>query len=85
MIISEEQVRCAAEYLKTQRTPTCSSISNEVPDPALVAGIVDMLSRTPEIRLDRIESARYMIDGHMPDAGEVASKLIGRVISDSLR
>jgi len=44
-----------------------------------------MLCSSPEVRYDRVLHARRMMDGHMPDSEELASKLIGRVISDSLR
>lgn len=84
-MISDEQVRRVAECLEADSRPSTTPATNEVPDPSLIAGIVDMLCNSPEIRYDRVEHARRMIAGNMPDSGELASKLVGRVISDSLR
>ncbi|MDI6692906.1 MAG: hypothetical protein QMD76_06350 [Anaerosomatales bacterium] len=39
----------------------------------------------PEIRIDRVRQAAYVADGYLPDPDTVAAKLIGRVISDSIR
>ncbi|MHB1018602.1 MAG: hypothetical protein ACYC1R_00150 [Coriobacteriia bacterium] len=85
MMISDEQMLRVAECLKADCAPTATPISHEQPDPELVAGIVDMLAVMPEMRYDRIQHARQMIDGHMPNSGELAAKLVGRVLSDSLR
>ncbi|MBN2247224.1 MAG: hypothetical protein JW733_00845 [Coriobacteriia bacterium] len=85
MMISDEQVRRVAECLKADRASGAVPAPHTRPDPSLVAGIVDMLRDVPELRPDRMEHARQMIDGNMPDSGALASKLVGRVLSDSLR
>lgn len=85
MMISDEQMLRVAECLKAEMAPTAQSTSSSGPDSALVAGIVDMLAVMPEMRHDRIEHARQMIDGHMPNSDQLAAKLVGRVLSDSLR
>ncbi|MHB1135500.1 MAG: hypothetical protein ACYCXR_10070 [Coriobacteriia bacterium] len=84
-MISDEQMLRVAECLKAEKAPTSTTTRHDQPDPTLVAGIVDMLAVMPEMRHDRIEHARKMIDGHMPNSGELAAKLVGRVLSDSLR
>ena len=85
MMISDDQMRRVEECLSCGPAPTPSVVLQQKPDPALVAGIVDMLCGIPELRHDRIEHARHMIDGNMPDSDELAAKLVGRVLSDSLR
>ncbi len=85
MMISDEQVRLVTECLRTGSKPSALNTPRIAPDPALVADVVDMLAAIPELREDRIEHARQMVDGHMPASAEVASKLVGRVLSDSLR
>ncbi len=85
-MISDEQVHRVVQSLRTQQAvsaPVRTSIPSA--DPDLVAGIVDMLCCTPDLRLDRIESAKRLVNGAMPRSDEVASKLLGRVLSDSLR
>ena len=84
-MISDEQMLRVAECLKAETAPPASPTPHVQPDPALVAGIVEMLAVMPEMRHDRIEHARQMIDGHMPDSDVLAAKLVGRVLSDSLR
>ena len=86
MMISEEQVRRVAESLKTQHAFSAATRSTvAVTDPDLVAGIVDMLCCIPELRQDRVEQGRRLVNGSMPGSDELAAKLIGRVLSDSLR
>lgn len=84
-MISDEQMRRVVQCLSGDSAVMAPSAPAQKPDPSLVAGIVDMLCEIPELRHDRIQHAREMIDGHMPDSDELATKLVGRVLSDSLR
>jgi len=84
-MISDDQMRRVEQCLSCSPAPTPSLVLQQEPDAALVASIVDMLCGIPELRHDRIEHARHMIDGNMPDSDELAAKLVGRVLSDSLR
>ncbi len=87
MIISEEQVRLAVRYLQTPDAKCadlqgCSAVS--IP-PELLDRVKAELDSTPETRQDRVDHARTMLDGHTPSSREVADKMIGRIVSDSLR
>lgn len=87
MIISEEQVRLALEYLHT----TDPDIDRRIIDPSggvtpeLVERIKTQLEGMPETRLDRVAEARELIAGTSPSSSDVAAKMIGRIISDSIR
>lgn len=87
MMISDEQVRRAVEYLRT---------SEEYPEPVreaendpsaleLVDRVVEVLRDIPDVREDRIAHARVLVDDALPSSEELAAKLIGRVVSDSIR
>ena len=87
MIISEEQVRLAVRYLQTPDAKCadhydCSAAS--IP-PELLDRVKAQLDSTPETRQDRVDHARSMLDGQKPSSREVADKMIGRIVSDSLR
>lgn len=87
MIISDEQVRRVVEYLQTSDeydvTSRTQSRSEGYTD--LVDRVVREVSAMPDVRGDRVEQARAMMAFNPPDPGLVADKLIGRVLSDSLR
>lgn len=53
--------------------PCCAASSL---DPELVAAIRAKLDATPEVSPERIERGKQMLVGGMPDADEVASRLI---------
>ncbi|MDO9557813.1 MAG: hypothetical protein Q7J82_09625 [Coriobacteriia bacterium] len=87
MIISEEQVRRAVEYLHTQ-TAHSAAVAIRTPDEAtieIIRRVIDLLRCTPDVRVDRVAEARVLLAGSMPSTEVVAGKLIGRVISDSIR
>ena len=52
---------------------------------ALVDRVVEALRQIPDVREDRVQHARVLIDDSLPSADELASKLIGRVVSDAIR
>lgn len=86
MMISDEQVHRVVQSLRTQQAVSAPvRVATPSADPNLVAGIVDMLCCTPDLRQDRIESAKRLVNGAMPGSDELAAKLLGRVLSDSLR
>jgi hypothetical protein len=86
MIISDEQVRLALGYLQSahdeRRTALVDTSADSV---ALVQRVRAQLDAVPETREDRIAEARDVLEHAGFDSGEVASKMIGRAISDSLR
>jgi hypothetical protein len=87
MIISEEQVRRAAEYLQTQSAYTVTEttpLSDEAAA-AIIGRVAAALSELPDVRADRVAEARILLAGTMPSTDVVAGKLIGRVISDAIR
>lgn len=85
MIISDEEAHQAAKYIqaKRARSESLPSTPEGVPD-ELVARVRDELARLPETRDDRVASARAHL-GEKPRGDEVAAKMLGRLISDSLR
>ena len=91
MIISEEQVQRAIEYLQTSETHgTGDGGAHPVPVDLLVPSellsrVTAALSELPDVREDRVAEARMRINGTRPASEDVASKLIGRVISDAIR
>ena len=87
MIISDEQVQRVVDYLHTPEEYGARrrAALPLAPTSEFVDHVVDMLQHTPDVRQDRVAEAREMLCGHMPDSDVVASKLIGRVLSDSLR
>ncbi|MCK8114106.1 hypothetical protein [Anaerosoma tenue] len=47
--------------------------------------VVASVCSLPDVREERVEEARRRMTHAMPDPDEVASKLIGRVLSDFVR
>jgi hypothetical protein len=84
MIISEEQVRLAADYLRTHDTQGRSALHGEVPE-HLLKQVQEILAKLPETRDERVTEAKHRLKDHPPTADEIAGKIIGRAISDSLR
>ncbi|TDB39845.1 MAG: hypothetical protein D9V44_02560 [Actinobacteria bacterium] len=87
MIISDEQVRRVVEYLHTPeeysargRTAVLASPSAE-----LVDLVIRELGELPDVRADRVQQARELIGAEILTSDMVAGKLIGRVLSDSIR
>jgi hypothetical protein len=83
MIISENQARLAAEYLKEHPGGSrCrpSDVSAELLDAARSAA-----TNAPETRPDRIRDAEHYLDVGEVDSHQIAAKMIARIISDSMR
>ncbi len=90
MIISEEQVRRAVEYLQTTergdaQTGAGSRFGDEPVPPELLEKIRRSVEGTPDLRDDRVAHGRALLGGHEPSGSQVAEKMIGRIISDSIR
>lgn len=86
MMISDEQVRRAVEYLRTSDAYTVSLPSeSDSSAKELVVRVVESLRELPDVRPDRVEHAKLLMAEDLPSAEELAAKLIGRVVSDSLR
>lgn len=86
MMISDEQVRRAVEYLRTSDEHTATPGLAVDPSALLMVDrVVEALRDIPDVREDRVAHARVLMDEELPSAEELASKLIGRVVSDSIR
>jgi len=86
MMISDEQVRRAVEYLRTSdEYPVAVESESDPAALALVDRVVEALREIPDVREDRVAHARVLMDDSLPSAEELANKLIGRVVSDSIR
>lgn len=84
MMISNDQARLAAEHLKSgvrcAVTPGACDVSAEV-----IREAIERASHAPDLREERLSEAKARMDGGAPDAHDVASKMISRIVSDSLR
>lgn len=85
-MISDEQVRRAVEYLRTANEYSADEESLSQAAPAeLIDRVVEEVQSMPDVREDRVAHARHMVEEELPGGEELAAKLIGRVVSDSLR
>lgn len=87
MMISDEQVRRVAECLQnTGEYPACdANPDTECASSELMTSVRRVIELMPEVRADRVEAARELLDTALPDSDDVAAKLLGRVLSDSIR
>jgi hypothetical protein len=87
MIISDQQVQLVLDYLHTQNAS--ASESAILPPAGVSQDLMDRVRReialAPETRLDRVAEARALIAGEGMSSDEVATKMIGRILSDSIR
>lgn len=83
MIISDEQARLAADYLRHPAARAASvqecSVSSDV-----LAEAIDIASHAPDVREERVEEARLRLKADV-SADEIASKMLSRIVSDALR
>lgn len=85
MIISDEQVRLALEYLQTPEAAIVAQVDPSRGIPAeLVERVRARLQESPDVRFDRVAEARRAIEAGVSNE-EVAGKMIGRIISDAIR
>jgi hypothetical protein len=87
MIISDEQVRLACEYLQHTNSGTESGErhAHAAESPEFLEKVKLSLSRMPETRHERVEEARSLMASDAPSSDVIAQKMIGRIISDSIR
>lgn len=87
MMISYEQARLAAEYIKARRGDEVAGLSRAVAGdlpPGFIERVRENLAGTPDLRADRVAAARGLL-ASQPSADEVAGKMLSRIVSDSLR
>lgn len=84
MIISDEQARLAAQYLRTSHPDEHATPHADIA-PALLGAVMDALDDTPDVRADRVREATERLGSGELDSHEVAEKMISRIVSDSLR
>jgi hypothetical protein len=86
MIISEQQVQRVLEYLHSHDGPVAERVAiDHNVSPELVERIRVELERFPDMRDDRVAIGRELVASHEVNSDEVAAKMIGRIISDSMR
>lgn len=87
MIISDEQVRLACEYLQHTNSGTESGErhAHAAESPEFLERIRMSLSLMPETRHERVVEARALLASEGPSSDLIARKMIGRIISDSIR
>lgn len=87
MIISEQQVQLVLEYLHTKHQPIQPQDLSGTPgvNEDLVDRVRLEISRAPETRGDRVAMGREFVASRSVSSDEVAAKMIGRIISDSMR
>lgn len=84
MIISDEQARLAAQYLRSHEQGR-TGVEHVELEPRLLDQVRETIQATPETRDERVREARDRLVVGEPDSQEVAAKMISRIVSDSLR
>lgn len=84
MIISDEQARAAAAYLKSTGLKPCIGHACVVPD-EVIRMAVRAAEEAPDLREDRVAEARERLGSGSVDSSEVAEKMLSRIVSDALR
>jgi len=86
MVISEEQVRRAVEYLRTSdEYRPAPAASHRHASPELVERVATHVAEMPDVRADRIAHAMALVAGPLPDSSELAAKMLARYAADSIR
>jgi hypothetical protein len=87
MMISDEQVQLALRDLHNseQGGETARDVAVAEVPVELVRRVCESLASVPECRVDRVAQARADLAEGRFSAEEVAGKIIGRAITDSLR
>jgi hypothetical protein len=87
MLISDQQVALVLDYLHTKGESTTDPMV--APPAGVTPAFMDRVRReialSPETRHDRVAEARELIAGQGMTSDEVATKMIGRILSDSIR
>jgi hypothetical protein len=87
MMISDEQVRRACAYLHQSNNGHAADAghAHAAASPELVERVRVSLAGMPETRQERVEEARALIAAEGMSSDAIAQKMIGRIISDSIR
>jgi hypothetical protein len=86
MMISDDEVDRVSEYLQRGGAYSVTSRgSRALPDQEFLDSVVSFVCSLPDVREERVEEARRRMAAAMPDSHEVASKMIGRALSDRVR
>lgn len=84
MMISKEQARAAAVLIRTRNADRASARSVDV-SPEVLAAALAVVEGTPDTSPERIAEAELHMAGHGLDSRVVASMMLQRIVSDSLR
>jgi hypothetical protein len=84
MMISHEQARAAASHIQEAETASRAWVRPEV-SPDLIAAAVAVARNTPDADPERIADAQGYREGLCVDSRAVASMMLQRIVSDSLR
>jgi hypothetical protein len=84
MMISKEQARAAADHLKAHPSCESATCSPQV-SPELLAAAIAVIQDTPETNSQRVAIAQHHLEAAATDSHVIASMMIQRIISDSLR
>lgn len=84
MIISDEQARLAAQYIRATDPARASLVVGDV-SPELMERVHAAVAGTPDLRSDRVEEARAHMQNGDFTSSEVAGKMMARIVSDAIR
>jgi hypothetical protein len=84
MMISKEQARAAAVLLRNRGVASIHASATQV-SPAVIAAACAVAESTPDMSSQRMADGRDYLENHTADSRVVASMMIQRIISDSLR
>ena len=83
-MISKQQAHAAAVLLRKQGGVACDVSKTQV-SPEVLAAALAVVESTPETSAQRMADGRQYVDSHGEDSRVVASMMIQRIISDSIR
>ena len=83
-MISKEQAHAAAEQLRTMGSAIPGHHSVEI-SPEVFAAAFAVVESTPDTNPRRMAEAHHFLESESTDCRAVASMMIQRIISDSLR
>jgi hypothetical protein len=83
-MISREQARAAADDLKSGATCATQTRRTAV-SPDVLAAALAVIESTPDTNQQRVAIAQHHLEHSATDSHVVASMMIQRIISDSLR
>lgn len=84
MIISDEQARAAARYLRDTHGDTGSTAVAQVPDD-IIERACEAAAASPDTRPERVVEAVERMKTHTLDSHDIAEKMLSRILSDALR